>query len=200
MSKFINNWAPEVRSLIRTLEAHGCKILTGSNGGPRFGYPSKSFLAEITACDEAHLYVTTPSSPLAGRYLYLVFGNSPGELVCDHEIDPAIDAATDAHYAKWDGRKQPTKLCPHYAAEAKRVARIAYSLNARTEPIFYGLNGNDEPIAFPEISGAKFYTREGVSFGRKCNQLWYGVVGAAVQTEVLPSLLLDRTGSKLFPR
>src|SRR4051812_27476025 len=118
-NEMLNNWTPETASLIATLKRHKFTIVKGDNGEEVFRAPEtaagmKNFIENLTACDEAYLYVKSPGSP-AVRWLYLVFGNSPGELVSDYSIpafgvdsgaDP-LDAATEEHYNRWEGRKQP---------------------------------------------------------------------------------------------
>lgn len=82
-----------------------------------------AFLSELLACDEAILRVTrngkresvkTPGTIVLARYsLTLIMGNSPGELLsdwgipADKEDSEALERASSAHYAKWEGRKQP---------------------------------------------------------------------------------------------
>ena len=112
--KLINDWTPETRSLLKTLQSHGLIVHQVDNGEtvtPFAGTSLADFIAEATACDEARLYVKTPSGET--RSLYLVFGNSPGELVCDHGVDALVEAAVDEHYNKWDGRKQPVCESPY---------------------------------------------------------------------------------------
>ncbi len=112
--KIINDWTPETRSLLKTLQSHGLTILkvdNGENVTPFAGVSLAEFINETMACDEARLYVETPSGET--RSLYLVYGNSPGELVCDHGIDALVEAAVDEHYEKWEGRKQPLCESPY---------------------------------------------------------------------------------------
>lgn len=122
--KMLNNWTPEVSSLIATLKRHKFTIVKGDNGEEAFKLADmsmKKFIENLIACDEAHLYVKGPGSDKT-RWLYLVLGNSPGELVSDYSIpndvaDPAVDpmeAVLDEHSKRWEGRKQPQ----HTAAEA----------------------------------------------------------------------------------
>lgn len=102
----LNNWQPEVRSLLHTLKTHGFVIRSVNNGENVTASDSPDFIPEIMACDEAYLYVTAPSGKRG--VLFLVFGNSPGELVCDHSEDTALEAVADEHYTRWNSRKQPT--------------------------------------------------------------------------------------------
>ena len=107
----INDWKPETKSLIETLQKHGLTIVSVDNGESKTNFADTTldnFIEETMACDEANLYVKTPEGKV--KTLYLVYGNNPGELVCDYTIAPEIDAATDEHYNAWDGRKQPR--CP----------------------------------------------------------------------------------------
>lgn len=110
MTRTINNWKPEVLSLLRTFAKHGIEAIACNNDGSIIKFvPGKrnEFIEELFACDEVALYVRTPHSSKL-RWVYLVYGNSPGELVCDYTIDPVLDVATAEHYNKWNERKQPT--------------------------------------------------------------------------------------------
>lgn len=109
-TRTINDWVPETKSLLQTLQKHGLKILSVDNGENQTSFlavPLDEFINETIACDEAWLKVETPDGKK--KTLYLVYGNSPGELVSDYTISPEIDAATSEHYDSWEGRKQPTK-------------------------------------------------------------------------------------------
>lgn len=117
-NEMLNNWTPEVASLIATLKRHGFTLVKGNNGEESFRAPTtaagmKGFIENLIACDEAHLFVKGPGSDKT-RWLYLVLGNSPGELVSDFSIpsevnqnDDALDQATSEHYNRWEGRRQP---------------------------------------------------------------------------------------------
>lgn len=130
----INDWKPETRSLIASLKKHGCEIVEASNGEDRF-LRSKfkteaEFLEELLACDEGALYVRTPNSSKL-RWVYLVLGNSPGELVCDYTVDPAVEAASKEHYEKWETKGQPKlwRVCA-------RLARIVNNIEERSFKVF----------------------------------------------------------------
>lgn len=128
MSSQINDWHPETASLLVLLRAAGFTIRGGHNGEDAVGAPETfrneaAFLSELLACDETTLYVTrkatrestkTPGKQVLRRYaLFLVLGNSPGELVADWGIpadaeDAAmLEAAINENYDHWDGRPQP---------------------------------------------------------------------------------------------
>jgi hypothetical protein len=105
-----NDFRPEVRSLFKTLKAHDFTILAVNNGDEWVKLSDVSiteFLEETVAADEAVLLVRYTDDR---KYkLYLVFGNSPGELVCDHtDFDP-LSEAVEEHCDKWENRKQPTE-------------------------------------------------------------------------------------------
>lgn len=121
-NEILNNWTPETASLIATLKRHGFEIMKGNNGeeGFKFDGDMKGFIKNLIACDEAHLYVKCPRTGKV-RWIYLVLGNSPGEIASDYSIpvelsntDDPMDKATEEHYSRWESRKQPT----HTAAEA----------------------------------------------------------------------------------
>lgn len=107
--KTINDWEPETLSLLTSLTSAGFVLVSGHNGEEKFRFDGDipKFIANLTACDESHLFVT--SSTGKKPWLYLVYGNNPGELVSDYVCDTGLDAVVDAHYEKWSGRKQPTK-------------------------------------------------------------------------------------------
>lgn len=102
-----NDYKPETKSLLNALTKAGFTLLEGNNGDENFPATKPDFLEELTAADEARLWVKTPEGKRKG--LYLVFGNSPGELVCDYHVDPALEAVIDAESAKWDGKPIPTE-------------------------------------------------------------------------------------------
>jgi len=137
----INNWRPEVASLLRTLEKAGFALLSGHNGEEGFKYDGKrsAFISNLIACDESRLYVAySKGGETKKRWLFLVLGNSPGELVCDYSIssydapndgDRALEAVTTAHSDAWEGRKQPTCDCPHDLARINKQVNDAAILS-----------------------------------------------------------------------
>jgi len=105
----INDFKPETRDLLNSLIAAGYMPTKGDNGEEKFAYNNENqvgFIDNLTACDESRLYVRCPDGKV--RWLYLVLGNSPGELVCDYLVDAGLDSVTDAHYEKWSEIEQPT--------------------------------------------------------------------------------------------
>jgi hypothetical protein len=105
-----NDFRPEARSLFKTLKFWGFTPYSVNNGGDTVKLSDvgvKEFLEETVAADEANLRVAYTGGK---KYsLYLVFGNSPGELVCDHtDFDP-LNEAVEAHGEMWENRKQPTE-------------------------------------------------------------------------------------------
>lgn len=104
----INDWKPEVSSLIQTLQKHGFTVESVDNGETRVNLATAGeaeFLSEAVACDEATLVCVAPDGKRVG--LFLVLGNAPGELVCDCTSHPDLDAATGEHGELWFGRPQP---------------------------------------------------------------------------------------------
>ncbi len=205
MSKFINNWKPEVRSLINALVKAGCVIDSGNNGEDgtftlaKCGTMAK-FIDNLTACDEAHLFVRTPGKD-GLAFVYLVFGNSPGELPSDYTLRPEIEAACNEHSKKWDGVKQPKKLSPYYVAEAARITKIAHELNSNLDTGKLGIVFYCGSI-LPVIVGARFRAIEGVSCGQESTLLSYGVEGQrhAYQPDMAVNLITNSEGKQLFPR
>lgn len=112
----INDWVPEVRSLLGRLVDAGFTILSGHNGEEKFKFNEGDlgdFIGNLIACDESRLFVKSPEG--RKRWLFLVFGNSPGELVADYlsyttEREPdQLAIVIDGHYNEWEGKPQPTK-------------------------------------------------------------------------------------------
>ena len=110
--KQINDWQPEVKSLLDALVAVGCTLLTGDNGEEQFEFngDQAKFIENLIACDEASFSVRTPGGHLC--WIWIVLGNSPGELVSDYHVDALLDAVTGAHHDKWYGQPQPKKDFP----------------------------------------------------------------------------------------
>lgn len=110
----LNDWTPETRSLLKSLTKAGFKLSDGNNGEEVFSFANDlpKFIENLTACDETHLFVIDPDGNR--RWLYLVLGNGPGELVCDYSCPKEgmgtdyLDAVTTAHYDKWENKSQPT--------------------------------------------------------------------------------------------
>ena len=104
----MNDFRPETRSLFNTLRKHKFVLVAVNNGGEWVklsvvGYTE--FLEETVAADEACLELVDETGTKC--YLYLVFGNDPGELVCDHTFFEHLEVAVNEHSDRWEDRKQP---------------------------------------------------------------------------------------------
>lgn len=124
LTETINDWNPETRSLLRALVRAGFTLDSADNGEGKVKITSEEqALAELTACDDASLFVIHPSRPDRPLWIGLVFGNSPGELPSDYaasddEACKLLDSVMESHYTKWEDRKQPTTeraIDPHTA-------------------------------------------------------------------------------------
>ena len=109
--KLFTDYELETRSLMETLAKHNftAKWCRNGEGNVRFDDVSyEEFLAELHACDDATLIVTNGD----GRYLsiYLVYGNSYGELAADYSQHPALEKALDEHSDKWYGMPQSVSV------------------------------------------------------------------------------------------
>lgn len=102
------NYRKELLDLIVRLLSNGCLLLTVDNGENAVGLKPdfvqsdfNFFIDEAMACDEASLRVRLPGGEVAT--LFLVYGNDPGEIVCDYTVSPLLDRITDEHYESWTG-------------------------------------------------------------------------------------------------
>ena len=88
--------AAETKSLLAALVAAGFELLHCNNGGDEDEPPT---LENLCCCDEAGLVVKAPD----GRKLsiFLVMGNSPGELVADYTVHSLLDTVISAESQKW---------------------------------------------------------------------------------------------------
>lgn len=102
------DYRPETRSLFKTLKQKGFTLSAVNNGDEWVKFETlgaREFLEETVAADEAVVSVRYTDGK---RYkIYLVFGNCPGELVCDSSDFDPLTEVVDEHYDKWEDRKQP---------------------------------------------------------------------------------------------
>lgn len=99
---------PETLSLLNLLLAAGFEIKKTSNGEDEKEFSSiKSAAKHLQEGDDGFLMVVNPHG--AAKTLYLLYGNSPGELVADYTIDEGLDHITSLHFSKWEGKEQPKK-------------------------------------------------------------------------------------------
>lgn len=133
-NEILNNWTPETASLIETLKRHGFEVVKGDNGEEQFNFDGDmdKFIKNLIACDEARLYVKCPQTGKT-RWLYIVLGNSPGEMVSDYSIPreltspDLLDAATEEHATRWEKRKQPKQTAAQaYPEQYGPKARLEY--------------------------------------------------------------------------
>lgn len=131
----INDYRPEVRSLIMRLHLAGFTIIKGNNGEDAFPYvadhPAR-FVEELIACDEGWLSVRLPGARTGSLCLYLVYGNEPGVIVADNTCNDELDEVLSEHYKAWENREQPKAL---QVLTARRVftGRNAASLQRQIE-------------------------------------------------------------------
>ena len=107
----IRNYKPETHALLRALIAAGMTIVRGDNGENTFEFQTENdFIGQLTATDESKFTVRLPNGKTAT--FFLVFGNSPGELVCDMGAADAATLETVEDIAfkvsdEWAGKPQP---------------------------------------------------------------------------------------------
>lgn len=108
-SSQFRDYEPETRSLLQSLTAAGFVLLLVDNGGTDVPFTGDldSFVEECMGADEARLYVRAPDGRRVG--LFLVYGNSPGELVADHHIHAQLETVVVTHGKQWDNCPQPMR-------------------------------------------------------------------------------------------
>lgn len=102
--RYFTDYELETRSLMETLTQHNFKAIWCSNGESKVRFCDvayEEFLAHLHACDDATLVVTNGDGRLLS--IYLVYGNSYGELPADYSKHPALEKAIEEHSDKWDG-------------------------------------------------------------------------------------------------
>jgi ribosomal protein S5 len=105
----MNDYRPEIRSLLKTLKSNRFVPVSINNGEEIIkadSMTSRKFLEEIVAVDQVTLLVQNNKGVKCK--LFLVYGNEPGVVVCDYTDHPDLEKAVDAHYDAWEGKKQPT--------------------------------------------------------------------------------------------
>ena len=109
--RILNDWTPETTSLFDRLIAAGFTPTSGDNGEDRFKFDEAqkaAFIENLIACDEARLYLRSPDGKKV--WIYLVLGNSPGEIASDYVCHDLLDSVIDSHYTEWSEKEQPTKM------------------------------------------------------------------------------------------
>jgi hypothetical protein len=104
----MNDYRPEVRSLIKSLRQAGFTPISVNNGEETIRYSDVSkteFLEEVVATDEATLRLLHNNKKVG---IYLVLGNEPGTIACDYTDYEPLEQVIDSHYDRWENRKQPT--------------------------------------------------------------------------------------------
>jgi hypothetical protein len=105
----MNDYRPEVRSLLKSLKQAGFTPIYVDDGEENIFYADVSktqFLEEIVATDEAKIRLQHNNKRVS---VYLVLGNDPGEIVADYTDYDPLEDVIDAHYDRWESRKQPTR-------------------------------------------------------------------------------------------
>ena len=102
----MNDFSPEVRSLLNTLKKNGFNphIL---NNGEKLVRDKEITADEICSVDECHLYVKDNDNKK--HFIYIVLGNDPGEIAADYGDNEQLEEAIQEHYNRWCNRKQPKK-------------------------------------------------------------------------------------------
>lgn len=101
------DWRRPVRTLLELLLKHGVELLATEHedrveleGLP----PAKQVeraVRELTACDEAYLYVRAPDGIECA--MLLVLGNDYSEIVADYTVNEYLDRATGEFYDRYSG-------------------------------------------------------------------------------------------------
>lgn len=103
-------WKPVALHLCLLLQQQGFTLDGFDNGEEEALTNDIDKLVEnLTACDEARLYVSRPYAEGGTKklWIYLVFGNEPHETVADFAVDEKLEAALEVFEEFWSRRRTP---------------------------------------------------------------------------------------------
>lgn len=101
----MNIYERELRSLLDTLAENEILLKSVHDLEDEMALPETAVRAKneaiklIMNLDEAWLFVEAEGRR---KGIYLVLGNSPGELVSDYHIDPTLELVLNIHFANWE--------------------------------------------------------------------------------------------------
>ena len=92
-------YTDEIKSFLTSLQAANFILHSVDNGdGPEItNNDIEKTLAEIDATDESYLFVSHPAHEKRAT-IFIVLGNSSGELVCDYTNWKELEVICSAHY------------------------------------------------------------------------------------------------------
>ena len=103
----MSSYKSETVDLIKILNESGMTVTAARyDNTERWVTDPDEWVPVVMACDCGYLRVEWPGG--AWSWLFLVYGNDPGELVCDYgvptdlEFAKALDEATARHNRKWE--------------------------------------------------------------------------------------------------
>jgi hypothetical protein len=99
------SYKSETKSLLAALVAAGFKPIACDDGEPT--------VANLMASDQTTLSVLAPEDGRRILGLLLVYGNGPGELVCDYHVHAGLEAVVTAESRKWE-RLPRSEDCEDY--------------------------------------------------------------------------------------
>jgi hypothetical protein len=101
----MNDYRPEIRSLLNTLKKKGFTPHILNNGGEIIRGSSIT-ADEIDSVEESHLYVKDANNKK--YFISIVLGNDPGEIAADYSDHDELEVVMEEHYNRWENKKQPT--------------------------------------------------------------------------------------------
>lgn len=96
----------EISDFLSSLINAGFSIHSVDNGEYRCAVENNVLKAaeQINATDESYLFVSHPNYEKK-LTIFIVLGNSHGELCSDYSDRPELSEVCEAHYNKWEGRE-----------------------------------------------------------------------------------------------
>jgi hypothetical protein len=93
----------EIKSFLASLQAANFVLHSVDNGGGReiTNNDIEKTLAEIGATDESYLFVSHPAHEKRAA-VFIVLGNSPGELINDYTDWKELELVCSMHYDKFN--------------------------------------------------------------------------------------------------
>lgn len=109
MAQTYNDWEKVTRSLIKNLQAQGLQLKQAHDGEDYLDSTNRAEIAGwVMQCGSGTIYFYDPEIKRE-VWVFVVSGNEPEELVCDHIVNDKIDSGAEEFSRIWEGKSCPTR-------------------------------------------------------------------------------------------